>query len=245
MRCKTHVSVLALTLLVSLGTGSSASAQVQKRDLDIRAGDDANLKATYYDPGKPGPAILLLHQCNRDRKSWTSLATTLASKGIHVLTLDYRGYGESDGAGAPRSERRAQRAKWESDIETAYRTMLSQPGVTKDNVGAGGASCGVSNSIRLARKHSEIKTLVLLSGGTNDAGFTYLRTNSALSVFGAASEEDTGSARSIRRIVETSSHRESKLAMYNNAGHGVPMFAKEPELEPMIVDWFTAQLAPR
>ena len=229
-----------LAFLVALSL--PVAAQVNKRDMDIKAGDGANLKATYYNPGKPGPGVLLLHQCNQDRKSWDTLATKLAEEGIHVLTLDYRGYGESYGANAPRSQRRDMREKWESDIETAYQVLLSQSGVDKTRLGAGGASCGVSNSVQLARKHKEIKTLVLLSGRTDDAGLNYLRTNSSLLVFGAASEEDTGSARTIRQIVKTSTHPKSKLAMYNNAGHGVPMFSAEPELLPSIVKWYKTQL---
>lgn len=234
-----RVSTISIALLVIVGMLSpTAAAQGQKKDIDITAADGAHLKATFYSAGQPGPGILLLHQCNMDRKSWDGLASKLAAKGIHVLTLDYRGYGESAGADAPRSERRAQRAQWESDIEAAYKTLLSQRGVDKARIGAGGASCGVSNSVRLARHHKEILTLVLLSGRTDDAGLEYLQNNTSLSVFGAASEEDTGSARSIRQIVDTSGHTKSRLAMYNNAGHGVPMFAAQPELLPLIVEWY-------
>ncbi len=236
-----------LAFLVALSL--PVAAQVNKRDMDIKAGDGANLKATYYNPGQPGPGVLLLHQCNRDRKSWDTLATKLAEEGIHVLTLDYRGYGESHGGSGSgrnpnlsRTEFRKLREKWEGDIEIAYATLLSQPGVDKTRIGAGGASCGVSNSVQLARKHKEIKTLVLLSGRTDEAGLNYLRANSSLPVFGAASEEDTRSARSIRQIVDTSTHPKSKLAMYNNAGHGVPMFSAEPELLPSIVAWYKNQL---
>lgn len=243
MRSFVRISTICIALLVIVGMlAPTAAAQGPKQDIDITAADGASLKATFYSAGKPGPGVLLLHQCNMDRKSWDGLATKLAAKGIHVLTLDYRDYGESAGAGASRSERRAMRAQWESDIEAAYKTLLSQRGVDKARIGAGGASCGVSNSVRLARHHKEILTLVLLSGRTDDAGLEYLKTNSSLSVFGAASEEDTRSARTIRQIVETSGHTQSKLAMYNNAGHGVPMFAAQPELLPSIVGWYKEHL---
>ena len=47
--------------------------------MNILAKDGTKLKATYYSPGKPGPGMLLFHQCNMDRKSCTTrLASTTA-----------------------------------------------------------------------------------------------------------------------------------------------------------------------
>ncbi len=234
------VALIIVILLASL----AASAELQKRDVDIKADDGANLKATYYPAGKPGPGILLLHQCNRDRKSWDNLATMLTRAGFNVLTMDYRGYGESAGANAPRSERRSMRAQWPSDVDAAYRFLTSQPGVNKEVIGAGGASCGVHQSIQLARKHSQVRALVLLSGRTNPAGMTYIKNATWLSIFGAASEEDTRSAQSIREILALSDNKNSKLMMFNDAGHGVPMFAKINTLESNIVNWLKARLMP-
>ena len=234
------VALIVVILLASL----AASAEMQKRDVDIKADDGANLKATYYPAGKPGPGILLLHQCNRDRKSWDNLATMLTRAGFNVLTMDYRGYGESDGAGGTREERRSMRAKWPSDVDAAYRFLTSQPDVNKEVIGAGGASCGVNQSIQLARKHAQVRALVLLSGRTDPAGMTYIKDSTRLSIFGAASEEDTGAAQSIREILALSDSKNSKLMMFNDAGHGVPMFAKIKTLESDIVNWLKARLMP-
>ncbi len=232
------VALIVVILLASL----AASAEVQKRDVDIKADDGANLKATLYSAGRPGPGILLLHQCNHDRKSWDNLATMLTRAGFNVLTMDYRGYGESDGAGGTREERRSMRAKWPSDVDAAYRFLTSQPGVNKDVIGAGGASCGVHQSIQLARKHSQVRALVLLSGRTDPTGMTYIKDSTWLSIFGAASEEDTRSAQSIREILALSGNKNSKLMIFNDAGHGVPMFSAQPDLMPSIVEWVSAQL---
>src|SRR5437879_10825379 len=158
---------------------TTASAQVTKQDADLAAPDGLKLKVTYYSAGKSGPGVLLLHQCNRERKTWDPLATQLAAAGIHVLTLDYRGYGASGGERflslTPQQQAAAQQ-KWPGDIDTAFKYLLDQTGVDKARLGAGGASCGVDNSGQLARRHSEAKTLVLLSGNTNGAGRTFLPT---------------------------------------------------------------------
>src|SRR5262249_34125727 len=88
---------LSLSLFFSLALTARAEPE-SGRAVDLKASDGLKLAASYYsmsDP--PGPGILLLHQCNRDRSSWSGLASDLAGKGFHVLTMDYRGYGDSGG----------------------------------------------------------------------------------------------------------------------------------------------------
>ena len=93
------VGSVAGLLLVPCLLGMVATAQSlpAPRVLDLSAADGTNLKATYFGAGRPGPGVLLLHQCNRQRKVWDGLAQQLATSGINVLTLDYRGFGESGG----------------------------------------------------------------------------------------------------------------------------------------------------
>src|ERR1700758_612119 len=80
-----------------LAIGSAAQSNPQPRIVDLAAADGIALKATYFAAAKPGPGVLLLHQCNQQRKSWDVLAEAMTRAGIHVLAVDYRGYGESGG----------------------------------------------------------------------------------------------------------------------------------------------------
>ena len=82
-------------LIAALTCAVGLSAEVHKKDVDIKAPDGANLKGTYFSAGRPGPAMLLLHQCNMDRHAWDGLAEDLAGNGFNVLTIDFRGFGES------------------------------------------------------------------------------------------------------------------------------------------------------
>jgi pimeloyl-ACP methyl ester carboxylesterase len=130
------------------------------RVVDLKAADGTALKASYYAAGKPGSGVLLLHQVNRDRKSWDVLATRLAAAGIHTLALDLRGYGESGGA---RAEARKHAAE---DIDAAWQVLAGQPGVNGDAIGLGGAGyLGVDAAVMAAQRHgAAAKSLVLLSG---------------------------------------------------------------------------------
>src|SRR6202035_5634693 len=91
-----RISFRVLALLVcafACGVNGWSAEKV----VDLTASDGVKLKASYFAAAKPGPGVLLLHQCNRQRKIWDGLAQQLAAAGINVLTLDYRGYGDSDG----------------------------------------------------------------------------------------------------------------------------------------------------
>jgi alpha-beta hydrolase superfamily lysophospholipase len=90
--------VLLLLAVPVLVLGAVAQQPPAARVLDLKVSDGIVLKATYFAAAKSGPGVLLLHQCNRQRKVWDDLAGQLAAAGINVLALDLRGFGESGGS---------------------------------------------------------------------------------------------------------------------------------------------------
>ena len=232
---------------IVLTAGSRAAADpVTGTPVSLQAGDGTKLAATYYAGEKPGPGILLLHQCNRDRSSWNGLAENLAKAGFRVLTLDYRGYGESGGkrhADLPDAEReKVVNEVWPADIDVAYAYLRSQPGV-QGVTGAGGASCGVNNSIQLSRRHPEVKSLVLLSGNTDAAGRKYLHGKISPPLMIAAADDDGGVVNIMAWIEASSGNPANRFVEYETGGHGTEMFKAHPELPGEIVAWYDATLA--
>jgi pimeloyl-ACP methyl ester carboxylesterase len=209
--------------------GSSAEAQSSAADLDVAARDGARLRATYFSPGRPGPGVLLLHQCNMDRRSWVSLGTALAESGVHAFALDYRGYGDSPRAGS--------RGELQSDIDSAFATLLGRAGVDSSRIAVAGASCGVDNAIQLARRAGRINALVLLSGPTTPAGLAYLRDHPTTAIFAAASSSEDFAVSSLRTVTATSTNAATVMRVINKPGHGTPLFAAEPELLAAVVRW--------
>ncbi len=160
-----------------------------------------------------------------------------------MLTIDFRGFGESGGSKSTDPDQRAAaRQKWPADVDAAFTYLTKQKGVDQSRIAVGGASCGVTQSSDLAARHHEIRALLLLSGMASDAAKAYLASNASLPVFGAASEGDTGAAKGIQEAVAASKDPKSAVKIYVGTEHGVPMFAKNPDLEPMIVAWLKAQL---
>ena len=64
------MSITRLLAACSLVLGLSTSAlagDTPPRNIDLKAPDGSNLKATYYDAGKPGPAIVMVRYEMRSR----------------------------------------------------------------------------------------------------------------------------------------------------------------------------------
>ncbi len=213
--------------------------------VDLMAPDGLKLKGTFSGTAASGPGVLLLHQCNRQRKVWDDLVTRMTAAGMNVMTVDLRGYGDSEGTPidklTPEEINLVFNQKMPLDVETAYKFLIAQTTVSPGILVAGGASCGVNQSVHLAMKHPEIKALVLLSEITDLDGRNFLRAHPSLPLFLATAEDDTdpGVSDLMQWLSTFSTNAHTKFVRYKTGGHGVEMFAAHPELPATIVDWVT------
>jgi tetratricopeptide (TPR) repeat protein len=245
-------------LVVALFLARNASGDAP-RIVDLKTSDGAILKGTYFAAAKPGPGVLLLHQSNRDRKSWDGVAVQLANAGINTLTLDMRGFGESGGT-------RGESKRLPEDVDKALEFLMSQPGVERQVIGVGGAGWfGVLYSVEAARRHpKEIKSLVSMSGETLRDGLQFLHQASQLPELFVFSDADEypPTQDAMKLLYVTASSSSKKLVHYSatedapwlwyetsdpkkvpaHGGHGTDMFQVHPELSGIIVDWFVTTL---
>ena len=255
-------------LVLMLATSCVAFAQnPEPRIVDLKAADGTPLKATYFAAARPGPGVLLLHQINRDRKSWDPVAAQLAATGMNTLTLDLRGFGES-GTRLDKltdTERSNYQRGWPDDVDVALGYLSSQPGVDHNLIGAGGAGwLGVLYSVDAARRHPEqIKSLALMSGETLRDGLQFLHQASQLPELFVFSDDDEypPTQDAMKLLYVAASSPSKKLVHYPEAedapwlwyedssgrvpahgGHGTDMFQVHPELPGIIVHWFVTTL---
>jgi pimeloyl-ACP methyl ester carboxylesterase len=236
-----------MTMRAALAIGLvllSASARAEQREVTVTAADGFTLQGTFHSAPKGGPGILLLHQCNADRRSYDELAVMLNNAGYNVLSFDFRGFGGSRGGQYTdfSSQRQAMVEKMPGDVDAALTLLTSQNTVIARALGVVGGSCGVNQAIQASRRHPDVRTLVLLSGGTNPDGEAHIKASRQLPIFGVASEEDGGAPASIQKIVGLSAHPDSRAEMLKNAGHAAEMLARQQDLGADIVIWFRANL---
>ncbi|HEX6502857.1 MAG TPA: alpha/beta fold hydrolase [Terriglobales bacterium] len=229
------------------------------RAIDLKSSDGTPLKATYFSAAKPRPGVLLLHQSNRDRKSWDGVAAHFAAAGFNTLTLDLRGYGESGG-------NRGDFKRMPEDVDRALEFLMSQPGVDAHVIGCGGAGwLGVTYCVEAARRHpQEVKSLVLMSGETGRDGLQFLQQTPELPEMFVFSDQDeypptqdamkllyvTASSAS-KRLVHYSAAEDAPWLWYETSdpskvpakgAHGTDLFQSHPELSGIIVQWFVTTL---
>jgi pimeloyl-ACP methyl ester carboxylesterase len=254
------VLIVSLTCL-SFATDRAGAQTLQPapRIAELKVSDGTLLKTTYFAASKPGPAVLLLHQSNRDRKSWAGLAAQLANAGINTLSLDMRGMGESGGS-------RKDSERMPDDVDSALQYLTSQPGVDPRVVGIAGAGwLGVLHAVAAARRHPEtIKSLVMLSGETVRPGLTFLHQATRLPELFVFSDEDeypptqeamqllyAASSSSGKKLIHYPAVREAPWIWYETAdaskvpaggAHGTDLFEAHPELLSIIEHWLVDTL---
>ena len=236
-----------MTIRAALAIGLvllSAAARAEQREVTLTAADGFTLQGTFHSAPKGGPGILLLHQCNADRRSYDQLAIMLNNAGYNVLSFDFRGFGGSRGGQYTdfSRERQAIVENMPGDVDAALKFLTSQNTVIARALGVVGGSCGVNQAIQASRRHPDVRTLVLLSGGTNAEGEAHIKASRQLPIFGVASEEDGSAPASIQKIVGLSAHPDSRAQLLKNAGHAAEMLARQEDLGADIVIWFRANL---
>jgi formylglycine-generating enzyme required for sulfatase activity/dienelactone hydrolase len=227
--------------------------------VDLKTTDGTLLKATFFPAAKPGPGVLLFHQSNRTRTSWDEVARQLAAAGINTLTIDERGYGESGG------KKEARGVYHDADLDSAFEYLVSQPGVQRDAIGAGGAGwLGVDDSVETARSHSaDVKSLLLISGETLLPQLRFLRQASQLPGLFIVSDDDEypPTVEAMEWLYDSSASPQKQFIHYvepkapwlwyetsdaskvpATGSHGTDLFKRHPELPGTIVDWFVTTL---
>jgi len=245
---RTTQILLLLAVLLFVRNAQANSPRV----VDLKTPDGTVLKGTYFAATKPGPGLLLFHKSNRTRTSWDDVGKQLAAAGINTLTVDVRG--------------RARKEWWPADLDTAFQFLVSQPGVSRDVIGIGGAGAlGVDNSVETARRHSaEVKSLVLISGETIRPQLQFLHQASQLPELFVVSDDDEypPTQQAMQLLYVTASSSSKKLIHYSavqdapwkwyepfdigkvpaTGGHGTDLFKPHPELRGIIVNWFVTTL---
>lgn len=240
------------TAVAAMATvGCAHQATNSGRAVDIKAPDGVTLKATLFQSAAPGPAVLLLHQCDDRRTVWDPLGVRLATAGITALAIDYRGFGES---GGPRydslsagQQTAVAKDTWPGDFDAALAFLSHHSGVDAARIGAAGGSCGVNNAIHLAQRNANVKALAILAGPADREARAFIETPGAPPVFAAAAADDRYADFVLVSSwqVGISPRSESRLAQYPDGGHAAVIFRTHPELADLMVQWFGAVLNSR
>jgi pimeloyl-ACP methyl ester carboxylesterase len=224
-----------LLILTGLIVQLAVSPAIDVRDVRIKSFDGLELAATYYDPGKIGPGVVLFRNCDQRRTSMDGFARKLAARGAHVIVYDYRG---GEAAGRSWSDTRI------GDADRVHDWLLSQPDVDRTRLAVVGGSCGVALALDFTARHAkQVRGIVILSGPSDSTQRAFIARTSGIGVLGAASVEEGAAVGYIQPVVEASTNRASRMVVLHGAGHGTDIFKGSASFEATALDWLAARLA--
>lgn len=135
--------------------------------------------------------------------------------------------------------------QWPGDVDAAFAWLRAQPGVDATRMGAGGGSCGVNQAVQVARRHPEVRSLVLLAGPTDRAGRDFLQRTPWLPIFAAAAADDQFDANApalMQWLSDLSGNPRNRFMAFADGKHGTEIFGPHPELPRQIVAWYVDTL---
>jgi len=241
-------TLLPLVLLAITITGHA-------QNITITTKQGFQLKADYFEPlNEENKAVLLLHQCNLNRTMYEEIGNELRLRGMHELSLDFRGFGDSTNESfdrknlrkLPQKERRAAfkaiREYWPQDVQQAYNFLREKIG-KKGHIGVIGASCGGKQAKIIAEKNS-IKAINFFSSAMTNGenGAKYYKENfSEIPTLFISAEQDA-TYKFTQEGFTLNDNKNSKFISYKGNKHGYPLLIQDQHLAPTIAEWFDQNL---
>ena len=236
--------ITILVTVLALAAGAALAEEVE-----FKTSDGFVLKGEYQGARPGAPTVLLMHQLGSDHREFKGLAALFAEAKVNVLSYDARGHGESvwkSGKKVTYKQFDDQAfAAMTKDIDAALAFLKENKGLDGAPVGLVGSSIQSSTALLYASNHPEITTLTMLSPGI---GYHNIDTAGPMKEYGkrpvfiAVSRGDEYSAESAANLVDMASGTK-RIEVMDGPAHGVAMFAKNPKLSRLVVDWTTARLA--
>lgn len=244
--------LLRFIQIVSLLYLSTVSAQAE--ELLLTAKDGFQLSAQYHSPGAgKNRGVLLLHQCNSDQTMYQDIGPQLAMKGVHAISLDFRGFGKSLNEQfnfariAALDEGEQQQAlgelyqHWPADVLTVLDHLQERVG-ENGAIGVVGASCGGSLAVRLSDTVN-FSAVVLFSSAQGEKNITRYETNLRdVPTYLIAAEGDNAAHHSAAQIFALADNTASKSVTYKGAKHGRPLFKQDNGLQQALIEWLVQHL---
>jgi dipeptidyl aminopeptidase/acylaminoacyl peptidase len=188
------------------------------------------------------PAVLLLHSSGHDQETFNKhyaipgLAQTFADRQVVSLRIDWRGRGKSIGRQEFHSFNNTQRRQVSLDVTAAVEFLAQQQGVDANRIGIVAEEFGADPAVRGSIGDSRVKLFALLSGRLSAEAKDYLASE-VVPVACFVSNDDREGFADMTEAYNRSSHSDSDIFVFKNAGIGTTMFYlwrhRFPDKQPM------------
>jgi alpha-beta hydrolase superfamily lysophospholipase len=204
--------------------------------------DGKNIVGHYY-AALGDCAVLLLHMLKSTKESWQPFAEQLHEKKCAVLSIDFRGHGESEGG--PEGYKQfsdEDHQKFIMDIDAAVKYLARRE---FSKVRIAGASIGANLALLYASEHVDVvEKILLLSAGLDYKGIKseplVVNLKQDQEVYFVGDERDVkqyGSAAANARKLHDLTKSKKYIKIFTDAKHGTDMLNVNQKFEEEMVQW--------
>lgn len=205
--------------------------------------DGTYIASRYYaSPGKvEHRGVILLHMFGSNQNAWNNLAAELQDRNFEVMTLDFRGHGESDG-----EEDDLKEADYLNMVNDAAEAVEYLRDINADmDIAIMGAGLGANVALQLASRDDTITAVVLVSPQHNYRGVKITKLNKSFtrSIYFTVSRADAISLAATETLYQDNPSATKQLRIAEEAkGRGTKLLNNTPKLREAIIGWLEAIL---
>lgn len=222
--------------------------------IKAKVGGDFLLFADYFSGGKRSGGVIVLHDCNNDRKSYRSLASSLAQQGLHTLLLDLRGYGESVSQAYSREEAQMKSgdlvsyqsemssitANWPDDLLAAYQFLAKK--IDKDKeVSVVASGCSGAYAVTLAEK-IHLNSMVIVTPKMSYSDKERYKNLIDIPSYFISSLNHQDSYETVQELFSWNGSKRSKVQIFKGNDHDYRLISHKNNLVNDITSWLKSNL---
>ncbi len=252
---------LLVTTLILFAHGALAQrVKVEQNEkpasqkVSILAADKFVLFGDFYQGEKFKGGVLLLHDCNAQRSVYKQQAQLLAAAGLNVLTLDFRGYGESRSVDFSQQKIRksaknilAYQTKiaalfsyWASDSLTAFRWLRNKVDNNKQ-IAIVSSGCSVNYAVAIA-EIMHVNSLVMITPQMDHNQKERYKNLADTATYFISSAHQIESYKTAKELFEWSGARGSKMQIFKGSHVGHSLVRHQKGLVNDISQWLCYNL---
>ena len=222
--------------------------------IKARAEDDFLLFADYYAGDKRSGGVVVLHDCDNDRRSYSVLAKNLAQQGLHTLLVDLRGYGDSVSQAYSQEEAKEKAtnivsyqsemalitAYWPDDLLAMYQFLSKKTDKSK-GVAVVASGCSGAYAVSLAEK-IQLNSMVMITPKMTYSDKERYKNLIDIPSYFITSSNHQDSYETTQELFAWNGAKQSKVQIFKGTGYNYQLISRKKHLVNDITLWLKFNL---
>lgn len=222
--------------------------------IKARADDDFLLTADYYLGGKRSGGVIVLHDCNNDRRSYSKVATSLAQQDLHTLLVDLRGYGGSVSQAYSRETAKLKATdivtyqgemtlittNWPDDLLAMYQFLSKKIDKSK-GIAVVASGCTTSYAVALAEKIN-LNAMVMITPQMTYSDKERYKNLVDIPSYFITSSHHQDSYKTAQELFTWNGAKRSKLQIFKGTAYNYQLISRKTYLVNDIALWVKSNL---